>query len=273
MKNLTAEIAEKERVFNETKSQMDLSLKDFEKKSQEVGKQNEILHRQLVEMGKKVDSIHEAKVDTISKDGAAEDDKNSEEVSSLKSQIKELREVVTYMRSEREICETQLQTARLSVEHQRASGEITKKSLEEARTELGKLQKKLYTDSDIERASKSLLETESRLKQSDEQLLLLRESNKLLREETDKLEKTILSVEKERDDAKNEVKPSHEKCLGLEVEKAALKAEKQSLLREVNIWKDRVKSLVSKFHQVRSKLFQILNIKEKSHIYVHCISD
>ena len=49
--------------------------------------------------------------------------------------------------------------------------------------------------------------------------------------------------------------PTVHKCHELEVDKAALEAEKLSLAREVEEWKDHVKSLVSKFYQILTAQF------------------
>jgi len=78
----------------------------------------------------------------------------------------------------------------------------------------------------------------------------MRESNQLLREETEKLSKSVSTLETDLNDTKVVFEPTVQKCHELEVDKAALEAEKSSLAREVEAWKDRVKSLVSKFHQI-----------------------
>eukprot|EP00957_Ditylum_brightwellii_P200309 15271190-Ditylum_brightwellii.AAC.1 len=79
--------------------------------------------------------------------------------------------------------------------------------------------------------------------------MLLRESNILLREEFERKSSKLTSVEKELVEAKKAVIPVEAKSRELEVDKAALEAEKASLVREVNAWKNRVQSLVTKFNQ------------------------
>jgi len=64
------------------------------------------------------------------------------------------------------------------------------------------------------------------------------------------LNKFVITLEKDLHDTKVVFEPTVKKSRELEVDKAALEAEKSSLAREVEAWKGRVKSLVSKFHQI-----------------------
>ena len=61
-------------------------------------------------------------------------------------------------------------------------------------------------------------------------------------------------VEKELSERKSSAAPTEAKCRHFEVRQAGLEAEKASLAREVDAWKARVQSLVSKFNTVRSAL-------------------
>jgi len=249
LENMTSEMTKQENQFNDIKERIERNLNDSERKLEQARAQNSILHSQLATMGEKVDKIQAERTSTASQDEIPEsDDNTSKETASLRKQVTELREVVSYMRSERDIYETQLQSARLSAERERASGEITKKSLVEARNELEVILKKSNNEAGTDSNSSS--EIKLKLKQAEEQLVLLRESNKLLREESEKLDKKIQVLEKETDDAKKAFGPADEKCRELEVDKAALEAEKASLVREVDVWKERVTSLVTKFHQI-----------------------
>ena len=78
----------------------------------------------------------------------------------------------------------------------------------------------------------------------------MRQSNQLLREIIEKLSKSVSTLETYLNNNKVLFEPTDHKCHELEVDKAALEAEKLSLAREVEEWKDHVKSLVSKFYQV-----------------------
>lgn len=251
---MKAEMASKQEMFDDTKRQLEESIKVLEKKAQDATDQNSILHNQLASMGDKINSIQGDKVSkALQEQDAEKGDEASETVSSLRKQVTELREVVNYMRNEREILDTQLQSARLSAERERASSDIIKNSLAEARNELKMIQSKGSTPS--AEVDKSLSETSSKLKEAENQVLLLRESNKFLREDCEKLDKQLKHLQIEADEVKNAIKPSEEKHRQMEVEKAALVAEKESLMREVDVWKQRVTSLVSKFHQVSTNSF------------------
>ena len=248
VENMKAEMLSKDQIYDQTKTQLEETIKQLERQSHEANEQNKILHEQLATMGDRINTIQEDKMNKASQEVTVESvGEPSEELSLLRKQVKELREVVNYMRSEREVIDTQLQSARVTAERERASGEIVKKSLTEARNELEILQQKVSMSKDLGGSPSNVI---SKLKLAEEQLTLLRESNKLLREDSEKLEKRVLTLQSEVDSAKDAMKPSDEKCRQLEVEKVALQAEKDSLVREVDLWKQRVTSLVSKFNQV-----------------------
>jgi nucleoprotein TPR len=244
---MNSEIKAQEQAFEETKQQSEENISNLERQLKDSSAQNKILHDQLAVMGKRIDTIQESKMDSVSQgEVSGNDDETSEQVTTLNKQLSDLREVVNYMRSERDINETQLQSARLSVDRERSSGEMTKKALDEARVELEKLQVAVSSNE----KNDLFIETKTKLKNAEEQLILLRDSNKFLREESDSLEGKVKSLQAELTNAQSALKPSDEKCRELEVDKMALEAEKASILREVDVWKQRVTSLVSTYHQV-----------------------
>jgi len=170
----------------------------------------------------------------------------------LAKQISELREIVRYQRQEKDVIETQLDSARRTAERERAAAEIAKRSLDQLRSEVDILQKQISDETNDVSSATSVDALASKLKQAEDQLVLLRESNAMLRVETEKLRETVESVTKGTESAKNALGPATEKCRELEVDKSALESEKASLGREVDMWKSRVQGLVKKFNQVRN---------------------
>ena len=83
----------------------------------------------------------------------------------------------------------------------------------------------------------------------------MRESNQLLREEAEKLSKSFSTLDTDLNDTKVVSEPTAQKSHGLEVDKTAIEAEKLILAREVEAWKDCVKIIVSRFHQVLAAQF------------------
>jgi len=252
LEELKAEISGENVTWNETKGRLEEAEKDAMDKVEELRQQNKILHSQLAALSETVEKYQSDRIASLSeitdtsKDEA--EGKTSSEILSLQKQLSEMRETVRFMHSERETFDSQLLSARRSIERERAAAEIMKHSLEEARVEVALLQK---SESDQgEGGDSSSNELHVKLKKTEEHLVLLRESNQLLREETEKLGKIASTSQKDLEQAKNAYEPTEQKCHQLEVGKAALEAEKLSLGREVKAWKDRVSSLVSKFHKI-----------------------
>ena len=198
-----------------------------------------------------VEKYQNDKIATVPEEVVAGESVSAEDASALRKTVTDLREMVRFLRSEREMYEAQLESSRRTSERERAAAAVTKRSLDEARAELQILQNQ-GRSADKENA-KSVGEREAdatKIRKAEEQLVLLRESNKLLREEAEKTAKSLQAALLELDTKKKSAAPTEARCRQLEVDKAALEAEKESLAREVDAWKGRVQSLVSKFNTI-----------------------
>ena len=260
MKQLEQSSREKAKYTKRQKTKLEESVKEAEKRLEEARNQNDILHSQMETLTASVEKYQNEKMEDAS-DGtpkgevSADLSEGGEEVAALRKTINDLREMVRFLRSERDMYEAQLESARRTSDRERAASAITKRSLEEARAELQIRQND--GDSIGKENAKSVKEREvdaAKLKKAEDQLVLLRESNLLLREGNEKTAKSLQLVEKELSERKSSAAPMEAKCRHFEVRQAGLEAEKASLAREVDAWKARVQSLVSKFNTVRSAL-------------------
>jgi len=239
VESLKAELQDQLTMFETEKSQLTNREREYEKTLKDTRAQNTILHDQLEKINEQIGRIQSAKGGTIT----GEMDSTTE-AASLQTTNSELREVVKFLRAEKDMVQNQLDSARRAVERERAAAAVAKRSLEEARAELHVVQEsggRSENDSDDLKQS---------LKNAEHQLKILGESNAHLREEVTKLESKLSSVASELDASKAASVPSEQRLKDLETEKAGYLAEKSSLLREIDDWKGRVKSLVSKFNQV-----------------------
>ena len=122
-----------------------------------------------------------------------------EEVLTLRKTVSELREMVRYMKSEREMNDSRLDSARRTINRERGAAKITRRSLDEARAELELLQ----SNSGESKNNDSFSNVANRLEQAEEQLVLLRESNELLREESDNIRAELQRSKIEADQSKS----------------------------------------------------------------------
>lgn len=160
-----------------------------------------------------------------------------------------LREVVIFLQSENDILQKQLDTAKRVVEHEKAASNVLRRSLEDIQAELGMLRSGTGGMTD-DSALMLTVNFEEKFKASEEQIALLRDSNKLLREEMEKTDFQFASMQSEFDSTKLLAAPSKSIQLESEALIGSLRVEKESVERELQSWKDRVKNLLSKFHQI-----------------------
>ncbi len=242
-----SELESEKKAWEENRTRLEGAQKQAETRLAEYQEQNKMLHNQLAALNESFEKQQAEKVNTVASeaDGSTEATANS----ALAKQISELREVVRLMRNEKEVIETQLGSARRTAERERAAAEIAKKSLDSLRGEM-----KLLQDADEKSGVLGSVDSSeavvAKLQQAQDQLVLLRESNTLLRVETDKTSQSLAAANRQIEELRATLEPVNEKCRSLQVDKAALDSEKASLIREVDAWKDRVQGLLKKFNQV-----------------------
>lgn len=228
---------------------MDEALRNTEKRLKDAQDQNEVLHSQLETLGQLADKTQAARVEAAAGEGEAEDSGSSSnaEVIALNKTVIELREVVRFLRSEKEMIAAQVDAAKRTAQREKAAATVIKRSLDDARAELQALRNVSNTSAEGIDAK----ELHDKLQSAEDQLKLLRDSNQLLREEAEKLQVSLATVKSDLDASKQSAQPAAKRLRETEAEKASLEAEKASLQREIESWKKRVQSLVSNFNQVR----------------------
>ena len=147
--------------------------------------------------------------------------------------------------------EADVASVKWASERERTAAELANRSLEEARSEL-KAMREVGKDNEggSSASDKEMGDIRAKLNGAEEQLVLLRESNIMLREESQKVTKKLFEVQSQFDTLKFSTAPQTEKMKSMEVERASLEAEKENLLPEVEAWKNRVHNLVFKINQI-----------------------
>lgn len=241
-----------------SKERLEGSLKEASSRLADVRRQNNLLHDQMTSLSSTVEKFQSDKASVLvggesSAGAGGGGDKTEASPSSPggKQMLSDLRELLRFKQTECTMLEADLASAKRASERERTAAELSKRSLEEARSELKALREseKAGTGGSVTE-EKEMNDVRAKLKSAEEQLLLLRESNTMLREESQKVAKKLAGVLSNFNKLKSSMAPQTEKMKGMEVERAALVAEKDSLSREVDAWKNRVHSLVSKFNQI-----------------------
>lgn len=238
------ELEEGRSFFEQEKASMEKIFKEYEKNLEETRTQNTLLHNQLEKIGEQIEKMQPTGGDSWDISAA---EGSTHDAGALQKTISELREVVKFVRADKEMVQAQLDAARRAAERERAASAVAKRSLEEARAELKVFQDCIGSEYS---AGSDIDVLKDKLKSAEQQAKLLGESNSHLREEMQKLVASLAAAKKELETSKFYSIPSEKRIKEMETEKAGLLAEKESLLREVDDWKGRVQSLVSKFNQV-----------------------
>lgn len=266
VEGLQTELVEYKNVWKDEKAALEASEKQLQKQIVELRGQNDSLHKELERLGNLVEKSQEERITAAAPTDQSEqasEEKRDDEVGSLQKSVSELRVLIRFLRSEKEMLQVQLDTARREADRERAAAAVVRRSLDDARNELRVLQSN-EVDATTRTASVQPSDQSEKLRTVEEQVQLLHDSNKLLREETERLEKSLEASQFELAEAKKSLEPLEQKQRKLEIERAGLEAERTSLLRENEAWKGRLQSLVSKFNQVRALILAPLRFKYRS---------
>ena len=249
-----AEMEAEKVAWESSKAKLEESLLEARSRLDDMRTQNNILHDQMASLSATVNKIQSTKAAALMKNETLGDSaEKSTDVTGavLEKQLSDLRELLRFKQSECGMLEADLASAKRASERERTAAELTNRSLEEARSELKALREQ---DKDniggISASDKAMSDLREKLKSAEEQLVLLRESNTMLREESHKVTKKLFELQSQFDTLKSSTAPQTKKINNMEVERASLEAEKESLSREVEAWKNRVHNLVSKFNQI-----------------------
>jgi len=231
------------------KSQREEAQKDFEKKIGNLRAENTLLHGQLEKINEQIGEMQSRNTsDVLQGDSKLEDVSEDEEMMKLRMNVAELRELVKFVRAEKDSIQGQLDAARRSAERERTKASIARRAVEETQAELNALKEPVENKSD--NVSDDIASMTEKIKATEEKSRLLGDSNAHLQQRVQELQNNLNIAQNDLGISKSALQPATERQKELEADKAALLAEKESLLREINDWKGRVQSLVSTFNQV-----------------------
>eukprot|EP00579_Thalassiosira_antarctica_P013616 CAMPEP_0201939780 /NCGR_PEP_ID=MMETSP0903-20130614/43907_1 /ASSEMBLY_ACC=CAM_ASM_000552 /TAXON_ID=420261 /ORGANISM="Thalassiosira antarctica, Strain CCMP982" /LENGTH=2217 /DNA_ID=CAMNT_0048481399 /DNA_START=64 /DNA_END=6717 /DNA_ORIENTATION=- len=246
-----ADIDAQKGAWEASKVKLEESLKEATSRLEDMRRQNNLLHDQMTSLSSTVEKFQSDKASQLVGESSTVGDGDKADASPGGKQMSDLRELLRFKQSECTMLEADLASAKRASERERTAAELAKRSLEEARSELKVLRESDEDGTGNTRTTEREMDNiRTKLKSAEEQLVLIRESNTMLREESQKVSKKLSEVQSRFQSLKSSTAPQTERMKGMEVERASLVAEKDSLSREVDAWKNRVHSLVSKFNQI-----------------------
>ncbi|GAX16077.1 nucleoprotein TPR [Fistulifera solaris] len=218
------------------KSSLQEALEIKEQTLKQAREQNAALHTQLENLR---NATQTNIVDTGGRDEGAEQQNQAQQ-----KEVSELRELVRFLRSENELIQSELDNTKRSFDRERSASNVVKRNLDQARAELNVLL------SESRDKGNQGNEAVHKLHDVEAQVMVLTDSNKVLRTEKERLQKENLELQKETELLKESSKPNEAVICELRAQVAALDAERDGLKRDLGAWKERVQNLVSKFNQI-----------------------
>ncbi|XP_025109062.1 nucleoprotein TPR-like isoform X2 [Pomacea canaliculata] len=200
----------------------------LEARNVELEQQNKTLHAQMETLSKQAISLQEK---------AAEDPLNMSFSDENSKTNEQLLEVIRFLRREKEIAETKLQVIESSSNRMKQTVESLERQLEEANVALSEERQhsQMNTQTMSEHAA---------LMRRVENLNVLTDSNKLLREERDRLQAQNQELDVKVRKLEADISPLQAQLRELTAQKEAVELEKDSLAGEVERWKSRTHHLV-----------------------------
>ncbi|KAI5479511.1 nucleoprotein TPR [Pseudohyphozyma bogoriensis] len=243
----TANLTTSEASWTRQKTTLEQEITDLKKRTDDLNSQNAILHSQLETFGSQAaflqSRLSNATVGGEGEGAAATADSVDAITSSLNSTVDQLREVIRYLRREKEIVDLQLEFSKQEAARLRQQLEFTSKSLEESRTALTEERAK---SGDAVVSSAQHAELLERIHTAK----LLRESNQTLRDENEANVRKAAALDARLNQALAELDPLKELVQTLQAEIEA-KEHNIKLLEEDNTrWKNRNQSILAKYERI-----------------------
>ncbi|XP_064626009.1 nucleoprotein TPR-like [Lineus longissimus] len=201
--------------------------KKLEYRHRELREQNNLLHQQMEKLSSDVINIQQSRLQSLDVSMTEESQKNSEQ----------LLEVIRFLRKEKEIAETKSEYSTAESNRLRQKSEFLEKQVED-------LNKNLAEERQIKQVSVQSAVEHTELMRKVENLNLLTDSNKMLREEKDRLMQQVKEFEAKVQKLEDDIQSLKETNRNLTAQKTGVAAEKISLQGEVERWKQRVSNMI-----------------------------
>lgn len=253
---ISASAIRREKLFEEEKIKLESSCNELKSEMESLRVTNDLLHSQVQSLGVQVEKLSETKATAALSTEQSSTESSAgvlEEVKELQGKSSELREVLRYVKRERDILEAKLSVS--ETENSRYSSTISslQRQLDEVKSELKR---------ELDRRTTVRSEDEfTKLMAEVTQLTIVRESNAHLRLENEELSKRVNGLTHDLDRERSENAPLKDSIRILTAEKEALEKNVQSTETSAAYWKDRLHLLVSRYNDVDPEEHRLLKDK------------
>lgn len=217
---------------------------------EEVGQQNKVLHEHLENLTQQISQVRKSDGDLAP---LAQTDGDTS-ISGAPSE--ELQEIVRYLRREKEIADLQLDLNRQEATRLRLSLEHTTRALDEAKLQIAEERERLSRmDGPGTKQHDELLEKIN-------QLSILRESNTTLRDETERANRKVSTLQAQLAATQAEIDPLKEALRAAQGEVAAAQGQLSIVQEDNQRWQARAQSILAQYDRVDPE--EIKRLEERS---------
>ncbi|TGZ78735.1 hypothetical protein EX30DRAFT_383470 [Ascodesmis nigricans] len=229
-----ATLAHNESSWSAQKENYEKELKEVRNRCDDLVRQNKILHGQFENVSEQIATLQK---DRAIKDQAME---ATPEGQPSDTSVDELREVVRYLRQEKEIVDVQYELSVQEVKRLKQQLDYTRNSLDETKMQLATEQRRQADQLRGATEHKELMEKISELN-------LLRESNSALRSESEKRGTKVAELAKKIEELEARVQPLEARVRELEGEKEVLEGDLAMVRNDNVMWRDRANQILQKY--------------------------
>ncbi|KAF8977576.1 hypothetical protein BGZ46_007267 [Entomortierella lignicola] len=233
------------------KSVLQKTLSEVEKRCTELKDQNDKLHRHLEDVSSQALTIQQRMNAPISSSEEGDETPSEGVKGTTENQLAELRDVIRYVRREKEILTCQHELNLQESRRLKQQLEQTTRSLEETRSLLTEERSRHQEAVVSKQQHEQLLEKIN-------QLNLLRESNTTLRAENERLHKRVLRLEDLSRELQGKLDPLNEQVREMKADLESSKEELKQVGEDRDRWRTRTVEIMAKHDRIDPTEFQEL---------------
>ena len=235
-----AALTQNESIWEETRQRYEGELREMQSRREDVSKQNDLLHNQLEAVSKEIEALRQSRSTDQSGQGDIESASDS---STANRSIGQLREVITFLRRDKEIVDVQYEMSVQEIDRIKQQLEYTQTQLDETRL---KLDQERHSQSESGRT----LITHNELLEKISELNLYRESAVTLRNEARQAQAQLAEKAQQVKELIEEVQPLKATILELQIDREAREGELKLVQEDRDRWQQRTQNILQKYDTV-----------------------